>query len=93
VVATTSPVNAAAAAAESAPGNPPTTDLDKRLRAQGYKVETRGDEIFYCRNEAIIGTRFERKVCATSEQLASMQQKGADATSKMQKGMNTLKGS
>jgi hypothetical protein len=69
------------------------TDVDKKLRAQGYKVETRGGEKIYCRVETLIGSRFDHKVCATAEQMAAMQQNAAHDTDKMQTHhSNWLKG-
>jgi len=69
-------------------------DIDKKLRSQGYKVEIRrGGEKIYCRTEAIVGTRFDHKVCATAEEMAAMQQSASHDTDKMQTHhSNWLKG-
>jgi len=50
----------------------------KQLKAAGYKPEMRGAEVVFCRREAQLGSRFEKKVCSTAEvierQMASAQQ-------------------
>jgi hypothetical protein len=42
---------------------------EKKWRSQGYKPEKRGDETFWCRREATIGSRFEEKKCWTAATL------------------------
>jgi hypothetical protein len=89
------PAGAPAATAGGSPdkSSPSMTDVDKKLRAQGYKVETHGSQKVYCRIEPIIGSRFDKKVCATPEQMADMQQNATHDTDKMQtKHSNWLKG-
>jgi len=41
----------------------------KRLKAAGYKPEVRGREIIFCRKEPELGSRFDKKVCGTADQL------------------------
>jgi hypothetical protein len=92
---TGTPAAAPAATAGGSPdkSSPSMTDVDKKLRAQGYKVETHGSQKVYCRIEPIIGSRFDKKVCATPEQMAEMQQNAAHDTDKMQTHhSNWLKG-
>jgi hypothetical protein len=48
----------------------------KRLKAAGYKPEIHGSEVWFCRKEVIMGTRLEKKVCNTADQL---QRQEADA--------------
>jgi hypothetical protein len=43
--------------------------LDARFRALGYKPITRQGLRLYCHNEQQIGSRLERTVCATPEEL------------------------
>jgi len=88
------PATASAAAAGGSPDKPSMMDIDKKLRSQGYKVEIRrGGEKIYCRTEAIVGTRFDHKVCATAEEMAAMQQSASHDTDKMQTHhSNWLKG-
>jgi hypothetical protein len=38
-----------------------------RLKAAGYKAELHGEELVFCRREAQLGSRFERKVCSTAD--------------------------
>ena len=46
-----------------------TAQQEKKWRSQGYKPEKRGDETFWCRREATIGSRFEEKKCWTAATL------------------------
>ena len=57
----------------------------KRLRAAGYKPEAHGDEVVFCRREAVLGTHFQRKVCNTAEQLDSVASTGQDELEQMQR--------
>lgn len=41
----------------------------KNLYALGYRPMNRGTEIFYCRKEVQLGSRFETTACRTGEQL------------------------
>jgi hypothetical protein len=41
----------------------------KRLRAAGYKPELHNGEILFCRKETLVGSRFDQKICNTSDQL------------------------
>jgi len=41
----------------------------KRLKAAGYKPEVHGSEVWFCRKEVIMGSRLEKKVCNTADQL------------------------
>jgi hypothetical protein len=68
------------------------TDADRKAMAQGYKVSMMRGEKYYCRNEAIVGTRFDRKVCMTPEQMAATQQKSQDDVERLQKSMQAAKG-
>ena len=78
----TAPVDAAAALAAA---------RDKRLRNLGYKPEKRRGETLYCRSEALVGTRFPTKVCATAEQLDQMTTDDKDAAMRLQRaGVNPL---
>ncbi len=68
------------------------TDADRKAMAQGYKISMMRGEKYYCRNEVIVGTRFDRKVCMTPEQMAATQQKSQDDVERLQKGMQSAKG-
>jgi hypothetical protein len=41
----------------------------KRLKAAGYKPEVHGSEVWFCRRETPLGSRLEKKVCNTADQL------------------------
>jgi hypothetical protein len=41
----------------------------KQLLAKGYRPKSRGDTVFYCRREAVLGSRFEQKVCKSADQI------------------------
>lgn len=40
----------------------------KQIRAKGYRPEAqaRGHEVYYCRSEHELGSRFEKKICKTA---------------------------
>ncbi|HEY2403482.1 MAG TPA: hypothetical protein VGI23_24230 [Steroidobacteraceae bacterium] len=71
-------------------------DADKqlaRLKAAGYKPELHGEELVFCRREAQLGSRFERKVCSTAdaiEQQATLAQELTERTQRM--GVNQPRG-
>jgi hypothetical protein len=57
-----------------------------RLKAAGYKAEMHGEELVFCRREAQLGSRFERKVCSTADALerqATMAQEITERTQRM----------
>lgn len=64
-----------------------------RLKAAGYKAELHGEELVFCRREAQLGSRFERKVCSTAdaiEQQATLAQELTERTQRM--GVNQPRG-
>lgn len=57
-----------------------------RLKAAGYKPELHGEQLVFCRREAQLGSRFERKVCSTAESLeqqATLAQELTERTQRM----------
>jgi hypothetical protein len=57
-----------------------------RLLAQGYKPQRgRGDNVLYCRSEAPLGSRLEKKVCLSADQIKAVQQDSKDITEKLQR--------
>ena len=78
------PVKAAVASPTSKAPPDVSPEDDKRLRAAGYKPGVVNGTTYYCRNEVVIGTRFEHKVCRTAEQMALDRYKGRDETEKSQ---------
>jgi hypothetical protein len=75
---------AAAAPAAAAPSSPDAAEI-AQFRSLGYRPEQRHGETYFCRSEAEIGSRFERKVCATIEQLRARRQASRDMLESMQK--------
>jgi hypothetical protein len=68
---------AAATAAPAAPAESAGTQLRKaevaaKANELGYKVEMHGDKKFYCRSEAPLGSRFEKKECLSEASFADM---------------------
>jgi len=59
--------------------------IDKNLRAQGYKPINDNGTVRYCRNEQQLGSRFQRPVCGTPEELGIAAQIGKEATETMQR--------
>jgi glucose/arabinose dehydrogenase len=53
--------------AVSADGKPPA--LNRAIIQGGYKATTIKGEVYYCRQEDVIGTNFKKKVCLNEEQM------------------------
>jgi hypothetical protein len=77
-------VTQASADAVSADGV--TKEELKRLTVAGYKQKTRGDQIVYCRREAVLGTRFDREMCATARDLELIRANGREMATQIQRG-------
>lgn len=72
--------------AAPAPPNPgELTAEEKNLLSHGYKMETRNGENYFCRGEAVVGTRFQKKVCATVQQLADIRRRSQDTATQVQR--------
>jgi len=41
----------------------------KQILSKGYHPEKRGDDVRYCRREAELGTRFEKKICRSATEI------------------------
>ena len=54
----------------------------KQILSKGYKPasQARGNEVYYCRSERELGSRFETKVCKTAAQILQEEQGGKEAT-------------
>ena len=50
----------------------------KKLRAAGYKTEMHGKDVVFCRKEPVLGSRFEKKVCSTAEEIDNQMSSGRD---------------
>ena len=57
----------------------------KQLLAQGYKPVSRGGEIYYCRRETQLGSRFANLNCRTGERAKERARNGQDMLSKQQR--------
>jgi hypothetical protein len=66
--------------------------LDKRLRAMGYKPRDVNGTLRYCRGEQALGSRFERQVCGTPEELAFAEQQGKETVRQIQQNSASLPG-
>jgi hypothetical protein len=64
----------------------------KQLLAKGYKPQGRGDEVYYCRREQELGSRFERKVCKTADQITRDELDSQEIAENAQKGMSSPSG-
>lgn len=95
--AATSPPTAAVATATAATTSSPVTASidkpaapaesvdDKHFLAEGYKLEMRHGEKYFCRREDVLGSRLGGgKVCSTAQQLAATER---DARAAMDRNM------
>ena len=74
------------AKAEAVSADGVTKEELKRLHVAGYKQKTRGNQIVYCRVESVLGTRFDREMCATARDLEFIRANGQEMATQMQKG-------
>jgi hypothetical protein len=51
----------------------------------GYKPEVRRGETYYCRQEAMVGTRFPSKVCGTAAEIDRVTVGSRETTDKLQR--------
>ncbi len=66
--------------------------IDKQLRAQGYKPRDVNGTLRYCKSEQQLGSRFERQVCGTPEELAFAEQQGKETVRQIQQNNASLPG-
>jgi len=66
--------------------------IDKRLRAMGYKPMNTNGTLRYCRSEQQLGSRFERQVCGTPEELDFAEQQGKETVRQIQQNNASLPG-
>jgi hypothetical protein len=57
----------------------------KRLKAAGYKPEVHGGEVVFCRKEAVLGSRFEKKMCSTADALDQQMSTAQEMASQAQR--------
>jgi hypothetical protein len=46
-----------------------TPELLKKAHGMGYRVKWKGEDVYFCRKEIKMGSRFETEACTTPEQL------------------------
>jgi hypothetical protein len=70
-----------------------TNEEVKKLFDQGYKPTSRNGEVYYCKKEGQIGTRFEKTSCRTAEQMKEQERESKDlALEKQRPGGCTSQG-
>jgi hypothetical protein len=59
----------------------------KQILRKGYRPESqaRGNEVYYCRGERELGSRFETKVCRTAARILQEEQQGKEATTNVER--------
>ena len=59
----------------------------KQILRKGYKPESqaRGNEVYYCRSESELGSRFEMKICKTAARILQEEQQGKEATTNVER--------
>ena len=59
----------------------------KQILRKGYTPESqaRGNEVYYCRVERELGTRFERKLCKTAAHILQDEEWGKEATTDVER--------
>ena len=57
----------------------------KRLKAAGYRPEIHGSEVWFCRKEVIMGSRLEKKICNTADQLMRQEADARQMTDHLQR--------
>lgn len=72
-------------AATTKDGKPELTADEKNLISQGYKLEVRGDQKFFCHSETALGSRFPHKSCRKEEEILASTQRSKDMTDQMQR--------
>jgi len=61
-------------------GTPEVDTLEKHFLAEGYKLEMRNGEKYFCRREEQLGSRLgAQKVCGTAQQLAATEREAQAA--------------
>jgi hypothetical protein len=95
------PAAAPAAAAAATPADqaataaaPTDTAFEKHLLAEGYKLEMRGGDKFYCKTEDnMLGSRLgNHRICSTAEQLSYRENSSQEYTQQLQRLQNNPTG-
>ena len=70
-----------------------TNDEVRKLFEQGYKPTSRNGEVYYCRREATLGTRFEKTICRTADQMKQQEQQAKELAAEKQRPGGCTQGS
>jgi hypothetical protein len=64
----------------------------KQIRARGYKPDSqaRGNEVYYCRGERELGSRFEKRICKTATRILQDELQGKEATTRLEQTSGNL---
>jgi hypothetical protein len=79
------PAAASTAAAATAHSADEVTAQEQKLLSRGYKLQRVNGQNLFCRNEPVLGSHFEKKVCGTMEQLLANEQTSRDFTDRAQR--------
>ena len=69
-----------------------TNEEVNALFSQGYKPTSRNGEVYYCRKEAQVGTRFEHVSCHTADQMKEIARNAQDMAASQQKDTGSRTG-
>jgi ribulose bisphosphate carboxylase small subunit len=58
----------------------------KQILKKGYKPESqaRDNEVYYCRSERELGSRFETKICRTAARILEEERQGKEVTTRIE---------
>jgi hypothetical protein len=62
-----------------------TNDEVKKLFEQGYKPVSRNGEVYYCKKEQALGTRFATTTCRTADQMKEIERESKALTAEKQR--------
>ena len=83
------PTTAAPVTPQAAPAAAATPAIDpeeRRLLAEGYRMQMRHGEKVFCRREEVLGSRLEGKMnCSTAQQLKTTRDQAQEAAQRLQR--------
>jgi len=83
------PTTAAPVTPQAAPAAAATPTIDpeeRRLLAEGYRMQMRHGEKVFCRREEVLGSRLEGKMnCSTAQQLKTTRDQAQEAAQRLQR--------
>jgi hypothetical protein len=62
-----------------------TPELIKQAHGLGYKVKTRGADVYFCRQEAKMGSRFETEACVMPDEIDLIARRTQEMVQKAQR--------